>query len=96
VRCLVCHKEYRGINLTKLEYHLMGQGEGKQGRCEAVTGHIMHRLEQSLAAEEVAGTRRKVKGKRLADPPRHLPPPPPPPPPDAAPDAADPSLSSTT
>jgi hypothetical protein len=44
----------------------------------------------------VAGTRRKVKGKRLADPPRHLPPPPPPPPPDAAPDAADPSLSSTT
>lgn len=93
VRCLVCHKSYRGINVRQLEFHLMGLGQGKQGRCKAVTDYIKQRLEQILADEEVAGTMRKGK-QRAAPPPRHLPPPPPPPPPDAAADAAGPSLSS--
>lgn len=47
----MCHKEVKGSNLWKLRIHLLQQGKGRQGKCQAVNSYITERLQQILADE---------------------------------------------
>jgi hypothetical protein len=63
VRCLACHKEYKGYNRSKLQSHQLRNVRGKQALCQASTAYIR---QQILDAKEDGSGHRARDGEAMA------------------------------
>lgn len=50
VRCLACHKGFRGYNISKLKHHLLRNPQGRQALCEASTNYIRGLISENTEA----------------------------------------------